>query len=99
MITITVKNELPRLESGKLASFVWPGGYPLYYVTQDGGVLCPGCAKTAELEGLTNNPDDPQWYIVAAQANWEDEELTCDHCNEKIESAYGKDLSGDDKET
>lgn len=83
--------KLPRLESGKLASFAWPGGYPLYYVTQDGGVLCPGCAKTAESKGLTGDLDDPQWYIIAVQINWE-EELTCDHCNEKIESAYGNDM-------
>lgn len=88
MSSATVKIELPRLESGKLASSAWPGGYPLYYVTQDGGTLCPECVRKAESEGLTDDPDDPQWYIIVAVINWEDETLYCDDCNEPIESAY-----------
>ena len=65
----------------------WPGGYPLYYVTKDGGILCPECCNKNLT--LLNDPDDPQWYVVDCYANWEDTELTCDHCNNKIESAYG----------
>ena len=30
-----------QTESGKLMAYAWPGGYPLYYVCKDGGVLCP----------------------------------------------------------
>jgi hypothetical protein len=82
------KIELPRSDAGELQSHAWPGGYPLFYATQDGGTLCPGCARMAESEGLTDDTDDPQWCIVAGQVNWEDESLYCDHCSRCIESAY-----------
>ena len=82
---------LPHLENGQLVAFAWPGGYPLYYVLQDGGTLCSDCARNAESEGLTNDPDDPQWYIIAYHINWEDQTLYCDHCSDHIESAYCSD--------
>jgi len=83
--------ELASLESSKLEGYAWPGGYPLFYITQDGGALCPDCAREAESEGLTSDPDDPQWYIIACQTNLENTTLYCDHCNKHIESAYGDD--------
>lgn len=76
-------------KGGVYESFAWPGGYPLFYITADGGVLCSKCAN--ENFELTCDPDDPQWFIVEANINWEDESLYCDHCNELVESAYGGD--------
>jgi len=78
------------LEPGKeLPSYVWPGGYPVYYITADGGALCPKCAnENAEQE---DDPNDPQWFLIAQEANWEDENLFCDACSAHIESAYGDD--------
>ncbi len=67
------------------------GWLPLYYVVQDVGTLCSDCAIMAESEGLTDDPDDTQWYIVACAINWEDTGLHCDHCNKRIEFAYGED--------
>lgn len=64
------------------------GGYPLYYVTKDNGCLCPKCANE-NLE-LTLG-DDPQWHIEQVDVNWENNDLDCDNCNEKIQSAYGED--------
>lgn len=81
--------DLPRSDLGTLAEFTFPGGYPLYYVVKDGGVLCPKCARMAESEGLTDDPDDPQWCIIACDINYEDDTLYCDHCGDNIESAYG----------
>jgi Fe2+ or Zn2+ uptake regulation protein len=74
------------LESGRLMSFAFPGGYPLYYVAKDSGVLCPDCASLPECQQAT--PDDSQWYIVGADCNWEDTALVCEHCGKRIESAY-----------
>jgi len=88
MSSATVTIELPRLESGKLAGYAWPGGYPLYYVTLDGGTLCPDCAAEADLEGLAGDSDSPEWYITNVVVNWEDQQLYCDDCCERIESAY-----------
>lgn len=33
---------IARNEDGSLPAFAWPGGYPLYYVCQDGETLCQG---------------------------------------------------------
>ena len=76
--------------AGQLVDYAWPGGYPVYYITDDGGTLCPDCARMAEAEGLTGDRDDPQWNIIAAEANYEDAHLYCDHCGERVESAYAE---------
>ena len=68
--------------------YAWPGGYPMFYITGDGGVLCPKCVNE-NLELL--DEFDPQWYVIGYDVNYEDEHLYCDHCGEKIESAYGED--------
>ncbi len=81
-----IKVELLRKEWERWA---WPGGYPLYYLCADGGVLCSKCANT-EIK-LTSDPDaDTQWKIVDVDINWEDNHLICDHCGECCESAYGE---------
>ena len=84
-------NRLPRDDDGQLSKWAWPGGYPVFYVCRDSGVLCPDCAREAEKEGLTGDEYDPQWNIVAAEVNWEDPELFCDNCGGRIESAYAED--------
>lgn len=71
----------------ELDFYAWPGGYPLYYITKDCGVLCPKCVN--ENIELLSDPYDPQWYIVGYDINYEDSDLYCDHCGERIESAYG----------
>jgi len=70
----------------------FPGMYPLFYITKDCAALCPKCVND-NLE-LLSDVDDPQWYIVGVEINYESNDLYCDHCNERIESAYG-----DDEET
>lgn len=89
---------LPRDDDSKLITYAWPGGYPAYYVTEDGGVLCPECARMAEREDLSlvdeNGGIDAQWHIVAADINWEDADLYCDHCYTRIESAYAEPEDG-----
>ena len=69
-------NNAQRDPNGKLASFAWPGGYPLMYLTKDGLCVCPECANRDESD------------LVACEANWEDPELFCDDCSRRIESAY-----------
>jgi len=73
-------------EKGTYPAFAWPGMYPLYYITKDGGALCPLCAD--QNKELTLDPNDAQWFIVASEPNYENADLTCDHCNQPIESAY-----------
>jgi len=77
---------IARDEDGLFATYVWPGGYPIYHLTHDGGVLCPGCANKY---GHSNDPD-PSWRITDSDINWEDKNLLCDNCGERIESAYAE---------
>lgn len=70
--------------------YAWPGGYPCYFITSDGGALSFAAARAERrniLESIARRIDDG-WRVVAMDVNWEDGELTCDHTGERIESAY-----------
>ena len=79
-------NEI-RMENGKLPAYAWPGGYPMYYLAPDDGVLCPKCANEYKPERQNEKYLKP----VAFGINWEDSFLLCDNCNKRIESAYAED--------
>ena len=81
------KDSFPKFERLEWPAWAWPGGYPLYYVTADCGVLCPKCAND-NLELTLGGEKD--WRIVSQEINYEEESLCCDHCNAHIESAYGE---------
>jgi hypothetical protein len=53
-------------------------GYPLWYVIDDYKCQCNECATISKSEG----------HSVEEQVNWDDSNLWCDECSEKIESAY-----------
>jgi hypothetical protein len=77
----------PVLTHKSWERWAWPGGYPIYYVCKDGRLLCSHCAN--EEIKLTSDPDAASdWCIVASDINYEDPDLTCDHCGKRIESAY-----------
>jgi hypothetical protein len=78
---------IARDEDGCFSRYTDLGGYPLYHIVDDGGVLCPDCANE---HGHTEERNDG-WRIVASDVNWEDNELHCDHCGEPIPAAYGED--------
>ena len=67
--------------------YAWPGGYPLFAITNDGCALCHRCCKEErKWIGTTTGTDG--WNVVAIDANWEDHGLYCAHCGNAIESAY-----------
>ena len=76
------------MESGSIRKFTSVGGYPLYYVTKDGGVLSPEAVE--ENIDLCRDSDDPQWHVIGADVNWEDPCLYCEHTGRRIESAYAE---------
>lgn len=80
------KNLPERLENGNLPAYAWPGGYPIFYLAKDNGVLCPECANAFKPE--RDNAD--QLEPIAADVNYEDSALYCEHCNKRIESAYAE---------
>ena len=71
------------------APFAWPGGYSLHAITSDGGCLCRLCCATERLSIATTTGHDG-WTVTGLAVNWEDPELFCDHCSERIESAYAE---------
>lgn len=75
------------LSNGSVARYSPIGCYPLLYLCADGGALCGRCVES-EIEQCCD-PHSGGWHVVAHGANWEDEDLHCDHCGERIESAYG----------
>lgn len=82
------------MSNGKARSHSDVGGYPIWYLCRDGGVLCPACVTENIKEiraALADSGTDMQWEINAADANWENPDLICDHCNKRIESAYVED--------
>jgi hypothetical protein len=80
-----------RDSDGNYTSYAWPGAYPVFHLCADGGVLCPTCANDPSNPVHEDPQHNPQWQIVASDINWEDTALTCDHCSNRIESAYGGD--------
>lgn len=84
---------MTRNEDGSLPAYAWPGGYPIFYVCQDGGTLCPACANggNGSIAYIGKSPDgidDAQWRIVGQEVNYEDDSLFCDHCKAKVDAAY-----------
>lgn len=69
--------------------YAWPGGYPMYAVTDDGGCLCHQCCSDERLAIATTTGTDG-WCVQSLAVNWEDPDLFCDHCGDRIESAYGE---------
>lgn len=72
--------------------YAWPGGYPLFLITSDSAALCVACGKKEWRRiaySIRNNLSDG-WRVVAADVNWEDGDLYCEHCGKTIESAYGE---------
>ena len=72
--------------------YAWPGGYPVYFLTDDGEVLSYDAVKENYRQVLSavKNNDNNGWKVIAADVNWEDGFLYCSHTGNKIESAYGE---------
>ena len=87
MTTASLKT---ALRNGKYA---WPGGYPIYFIASDGEALSFDSVKENYREVLYAMKylgHFSGWNVVAWTINWEDEDLTCAHSGDKIESAYGE---------
>ena len=73
--------------------YAWPGGYPTYFLCDDGEGLCHACAienRRRVIESVATRSND-DWRAVALDINYEDPSLYCAHCNARIESAYAED--------
>jgi len=76
---------------GEWSSYAWPGGYPLSYITSDGGELCPECMNdsTNPIHFMDEDDSNDGWLVVDAYSGGEtDEEMSCDHCNKVMQEAF-----------
>lgn len=80
--------------------YAWPGGYPMYCITSDGAALCMDCAKSEyrQIAYARHHKLNDGWHVDAVDVNYEDASLYCDHCNERIESAYAEDEAAHEPE-
>lgn len=78
---------IPRDSDGKAQAYAWPGGYPIYYLTDDGDTLCPSCCDTERAQIESSDGRDG-WGIVGAAVNYEDPAMFCCHCDKQIPAAY-----------
>lgn len=81
------------VEAARQGSYTSIGCYPLLWLTSDGGVLHPKCGleNFGQVARSTRDKSRDGWAFEACDVNWEDPDLHCDHCGERIESAYAED--------
>ncbi len=64
--------------------FVWPGGYELFFITDDGGILCSPCVVTEWAE-IQDADAGNGWNVVAVSHDGEiNEPVNCDHCYRQV---------------
>ena len=87
---MTTQSKSLRLADQLSASpYAWPGGYPLFAITNDGAALCKHCVKT-ERNSIGTTTGSDGWTVDALDVNWEYPDLYCEHCGARIESAYSE---------
>lgn len=88
--------ETLKKTEGAYPTWAWPGGYPIYYLAADNGIMCPDCANSEDCDPEKLDADCPcdnQWRIVASNIHWEGGYIICENCSKGIESAYGEPVS------
>jgi hypothetical protein len=72
--------------------YVWPGGYPNYFLVDDGEALSFEAAEAnkAQIEASIREKINDGWRIVAVETNYEDGALFCAHTNDRIPSSYAE---------
>ena len=89
MLIKTVADFALALDNG---AYAWPGGYPTYFLCQDGAALSFEAAlqNKAEIVDALVSYSDNDWKVVAFEINYENPNLYCEHTGKRIESAYAE---------
>jgi len=74
------------LELARKSPHIFPGGYALVGLMDDGTMLCGKCLNEDEVhvEGEADG-----WRVEAIDAYWEGPTATCSHCGGEVPSEYG----------
>ena len=87
MENIKIKDIKRLLRSGK---HVWPGGYPMFFITSDGCALSfeSVCENWPLVCSSVRTDYNDCWRVVAVAVNWDDPDLRCEDTGKLIECAY-----------
>jgi len=88
MIIQTVSEFRAAMRQGPYA---WPGGYPLFFITEAGDALsyeAVHAERRLVLEAVAGRDNSNGWRVIGLEVNWEDSALVCAHTGKAIESAY-----------
>ena len=86
-ITRNVANDNAALKAAIRQHYAWPGGYELFGICSDGGVLCCDCMQREYylIAYARKHKIDDQWRVMAIDCAAEyDSLIQCDHCNKVI---------------
>lgn len=84
----------------RAGAFTSVGGYPLYFICRDGGVISFETARS-EFRNIADsimNDCHDGWRVTACDINYEDNHLHCEHSGKLIPSAYGTSEESNDDE-
>ena len=86
-----------NLKSYIRTGYVWPGGYPIAIVMDDGGCVCTDCARKEwhqiahdTIKGWTRTG----WCAIGMNVLWEGGNH-CDHCNKCLDAYPSEDEGGE----
>ena len=90
--TFSIIHNMAELKATlRAGGYAWPGGYPLYFLCQDGSALSFSTVRK-EFKLVVDAMQDPDlrndWRVVACDVNWEDGDLYDAHTSERIAPAY-----------
>ena len=81
------KHDNMALKAAIRTKYAWPGGYELFGICDDGGVLCCNCMRECyqQIAYSRRHKIKDGWRIVAIDcaANY-DSYIYCEHCNKTI---------------
>lgn len=86
-----IKNTKELKDALRNGKYAWPGGYPMYFITDDGEALSFESVfdhLKQVLRSIKHKDLYSGWRVIACDVNWEDDQLYCAHSDQKIESAY-----------
>ena len=81
----TTKDLLETIKAGK---GIFPGGYEINFLTNNGTYLHYQCVKDNLIQECRNIKDEMEERIIGTFVNYEDEDLYCEWCNEVIKPEY-----------
>lgn len=82
-----VANNNAALKAAIRQRYAWPGGYELFGICHDGGILCCDCMREEyhQIAHSRKHEINDDWRVIAIDSAAEyDSLIQCDHCSKVI---------------